>query len=101
MDTQTLTPYLRDLLVDLFEGLLDHPKEAKLEFVSSAHTIFVSASTVQSDRGKLIGLRGRTADSIRTLLGAVCGRYQIKFHFEVLEEGEGKSQGSGKARTLP
>lgn len=84
MDTQTLCQYLENLLKHLFQELLDSPKEAVIEVIGSDRSISVSIITTDGDRGKLIGLRGRNADAIRTLCGAVCARYKYHFHLTVI-----------------
>lgn len=85
MDIRTLSQYLNDsIIVPLLEELLDYADDAKVEFVFSEQTVAFSIDTVDSDRGKLIGIKGRNVEAIRTLCGAICARYRFKFHLTVV-----------------
>lgn len=85
MDTQTLGRYLNDaILRPLFAELLDYPDDVKMEFVCSDQTIAFSVDTASTDRGKLIGIKGRNVEALRTLCGAICARYRFKFHLNVI-----------------
>lgn len=85
MDIRTLSQYINDsILRPLFEELLDFPDDVKMEFVCSETTVAFSVDTVDSDRGKLIGIKGRNVEALRTLCGAICARYRFKFHLTVV-----------------
>lgn len=85
MDTQTLSRYLHDdVIAPLFRELLDYPSEATIEFICSERTVAFTVDTAPSDRGKVIGLKGRNAESLRILCGAVCARYGFKFHLNIV-----------------
>lgn len=85
MDTQTLSRYLHDdVLKPLFRELLDYPSEVKMDYVCSERTVAFTVDTAPTDRGKIIGLKGRNVESLRILCGAVCARYGYKFHLNVV-----------------
>jgi predicted RNA-binding protein YlqC (UPF0109 family) len=72
------------VLVNILHEMLDSPGEAKIEYVFSERTISFSIETNDSDRGKLIGLRGRNIDAIRTICNAICARHRYKFHLTIV-----------------
>lgn len=85
MDITTLCQFLKEqILVNLLSQMLDNPEESQVEFIFSERTVSFSIATNDRDRGKLIGLRGRNVDAIRTLCGAICARHGFKFHLTVV-----------------
>lgn len=88
MDTRTLSRYLHDdVIAPLFRQLLDHPSEVTIEFICSEKTVAFTVDPAPSDRGKVIGIKGRNIESLRILCGAVCARYGYKFHMNVAGAG--------------
>lgn len=75
------------VLLNLLEGMLDSPAEVTIECICSERTLVFSVDTTDSDRGKLIGMRGRNVDAIRTLCTAMAARYGYKFHLNVVGAG--------------
>jgi uncharacterized protein len=54
--------------------LVDHPEQVSLEQEEKENSIVVRLKVDQQDIGKVIGRKGRTAQSLRTLLAAVAAK---------------------------
>lgn len=78
-----------DEIVQLVEliarALVDEPEEVSVRAVEGEQVKVLELSVADGDIGKVIGKRGRTAKSIRTLLGAAGMKLNKRFTLEVLE----------------
>ncbi len=68
------------------KSLVDEPEEVSVEAVEGSQSSVLELSVHASDLGKVIGRRGRTAKSIRTLLGAVSMKHDHRYTLEILED---------------
>ncbi len=68
------------------KSLVDTPSEVSVEAVDGNRSCVVELTVHPSDLGKVIGKKGRTAKSIRTLLGAVSMKYDHRYTLEILED---------------
>ena len=61
----------RELLEYLAEGLVDEPEKVSVEqFEGDGGTIVLELCVAPEDYGKVIGRGGRTAQALRTVIGA-------------------------------
>lgn len=78
-----------DPVVELVEliakALVDKPEEVSVRAVSGEQVKVIELKVDPSDLGKIIGKKGRTAKSIRTLLGAAGMKVKKRFTLEILE----------------
>ena len=78
-----------DAIVQLVEliakALVDIPEEVSVRLVEGEQVKVLELSVAPSDLGKVIGKKGRTAKSIRTLLGAAGMKLKKRFTLEILE----------------
>ena len=73
-------------LVELIaKALVDKPEEVSVKLVEGEQVKVLELSVDPSDLGKVIGKKGRTAKSIRTLLGAAGMKLKKRFTLEILE----------------
>ena len=73
-------------LVELIaKALVDKPEEVSVRAVEGEQVKVLELSVADGDLGKVIGKKGRTAKSIRTLLGAVGMKLKKRFTLEILE----------------
>lgn len=75
-----------EMLEAIAKSLVDMPDDVSVEAVDGSQSCVVELSVHPSDLGKIIGKRGRTAKSIRTLLGAVSMKYNHRYTLEILED---------------
>ncbi|MBI4483016.1 MAG: KH domain-containing protein [Acidobacteria bacterium] len=76
---------MKDLLVMIAKALVDNPDQVAVTEVEGEQTTVLELRVAQSDLGKVIGRQGRTARSIRTILGAAGMKLRKRFVLEILE----------------
>jgi hypothetical protein len=76
---------IRELVEEISKALVDLPDQVVVREVQGEQTTVLELRVAPSDLGKVIGKQGRTARSIRTLLGAVGMKLNRRFTLEILE----------------
>ena len=76
---------VRELVEEIAKALVDIPEEVVVREVQGEQTTVLELRVAPSDLGKVIGKQGRTARSVRTLLGAVGMKLNRRFTLEILE----------------
>ena len=78
-------PSVRELVEDIAKALVDEPDQVSVNEVAGEQATVLELKVGPGDLGKVIGKQGRTARSIRTLLGAVGMKMNRRFTLEILE----------------
>jgi predicted RNA-binding protein YlqC (UPF0109 family) len=76
---------IKELVEEIAKALVDIPEEVRVREVEGEQTTVLELRVAPSDLGKVIGKQGRTARSIRTLLGAAGMKLNRRFSLEILE----------------
>jgi uncharacterized protein len=76
---------VKDLVTDIAKALVDIPDEVTVREVEGEQVTVLELRVAPTDLGKVIGKQGRTARSIRTLLGAAGMKLNRRFTREILE----------------
>jgi predicted RNA-binding protein YlqC (UPF0109 family) len=76
---------MKQLIEDIAKALVDIPEEVEVNAVEGEQTTVLELKVAPSDLGKVIGKQGRTARSIRTILGAAGMKLNRRFTLEILE----------------
>jgi uncharacterized protein len=76
---------MKQLIEDIAKALVDLPDEVTVSEVQGEQVTVLELKVAASDLGKVIGKQGRTARSIRTLLGAAGMKLNRRFTLEILE----------------
>jgi len=76
---------MKQLVEDIAKALVDLPDEVIVSEVQGEQVTVLELKVAASDLGKVIGKQGRTARSIRTLLGAAGMKLNRRFTLEILE----------------
>ena len=77
---------VKDLILINARELVDYPEQVSVEVKESESTTIFELSVAKVDLGKIIGKHGRTADAIRTIVGAVSGKARKKrFMLEIIQ----------------
>ena len=76
---------MKELIEDIAKALVDKPEEVSVHAIEGEQTTVLELKVAQSDLGKVIGKQGRTARSIRTILGAAGMKLRKRFTLEILE----------------
>jgi predicted RNA-binding protein YlqC (UPF0109 family) len=76
---------VKDLVIEIAKALVDIPDEVAVREITGEQVTVLELRVAPSDLGKVIGKQGRTARSIRTLLGAAGMKLNRRFTLEILE----------------
>ncbi|HWZ53619.1 MAG: KH domain-containing protein [Candidatus Acidiferrales bacterium] len=76
---------MRELVESIAKALVDHPDDVQVKAVEGEQVTVLELRVHPEDLGKVIGRQGRTAKSIRTLLGAAGMKLRKRFTLEILE----------------
>ena len=76
---------MKQLIEDIARALVDLHDEVNVSEVQGEQVTVLELKVAASDLGKVIGKQGRTARSIRTLLGAAGMKLNRRFTLEILE----------------
>jgi predicted RNA-binding protein YlqC (UPF0109 family) len=76
---------IKELVEDIAKALVDEPEQVVVREVEGEQVTVLELRVSPEDLGKVIGKQGRTARSIRTLLGAAGMKLNRRFTLEILE----------------
>jgi len=76
---------MRSLVEQIAKALVDEPEQVSVQAVDGEQTTVLELRVAAGDLGKVIGKQGRTARSIRTILGAAGMKLHKRFTLEILE----------------
>lgn len=76
---------MKELVESIAKALVDHPDDVRVRAVEGEQVTVLELKVAPDDLGKVIGRQGRTAKSIRTLLGAAGMKLKKRFTLEILE----------------
>jgi predicted RNA-binding protein YlqC (UPF0109 family) len=76
---------MKDLVESIAKALVDHPELVQVNAVEGEQVTVLELRVAPDDLGKVIGRQGRTAKSIRTLLGAAGMKLKKRYTLEILE----------------
>ena len=86
MATRTDKPEeLRELVEIMAKALVDFPEQVNVAEIEGEQTTVIELKVAKEDLGKVIGKEGRTARSLRTILGAVSTKLRKRSVLEILE----------------
>lgn len=76
---------MRMLVEEIAKALVDEPEKVQVSAVDGEQTTVLELRVAPNDLGKVIGKQGRTARSIRTILGAASMKLKKRYTLEILE----------------
>lgn len=76
---------MRELIEAIAKSLVDKPDQVAVRSVEGEQVTILELRVDPSDLGKVIGKQGRTARSIRTILGAAGMKLRKRYTLEILE----------------
>jgi uncharacterized protein len=77
---------MRMLVEQIAQALVDAPDQVQVTPVEDGDATILELRVAQNDLGKVIGRQGRTAKSIRTILGAASMKFQKRYILEIIED---------------
>lgn len=79
---------MKVLVEQIARALVDEPESVDVQAVDEPEETVLELRVAQKDLGKVIGKQGRTARSMRTILGAAGMKLHKRFQLEIIEEEE-------------
>ncbi|HVP51078.1 MAG TPA: KH domain-containing protein [Terriglobales bacterium] len=76
---------MRALIEQIAKALVDEPEQVAVRAIDGEQVTVLELRVSPSDLGKVIGKQGRTARSIRTILGAAGMKLKKRYTLEILE----------------
>lgn len=79
---------IRTLVIEIAQALVDDPAAVNVEVILDQDTAVLRLEVAPADVGKVIGKQGRTARSLRTILGAASMKHRRRFALDIVEAGD-------------
>jgi predicted RNA-binding protein YlqC (UPF0109 family) len=76
---------MKELVEVIAKALVDNPDHVQVNAVEGEQVTVLELKVHPTDLGKVIGRQGRTAKSIRTILGAAGMKMKKRLTLEILE----------------
>ena len=76
---------IRTLVSEIAQALVDDPSAVKVEAIIDQDIAVLRLEVAPGDVGKVIGKQGRTARSLRTILGAASMKHRRRFALDIVE----------------
>ena len=78
---------VRELVLQIAKALVDEPELVTVEAIDGSEGTVLELRVAQRDLGKVIGKQGRTARSLRTIIGAASMKLHKRHTLEIIEDG--------------
>jgi predicted RNA-binding protein YlqC (UPF0109 family) len=82
------TERMKHLMLEIVQALVDQPEDVSVEMLEDHDATVIRLRVAHQDIGKVIGKQGRTARSLRTILGAASMKLHHRFALDILEDDE-------------
>ena len=76
---------MKEIIELIARALVDEPDLVSVNEVGGMHTSILELKVSKADIGKIIGKKGRTADALRILLGAVSAKQKKRTMLEIMD----------------
>ena len=86
MTHEEMPDNMQELVTEIAKALVDDPAAVVVEAVERDESTVLRLRVAPGDVGKVIGKQGRTARSMRTILGAVSMKHHHRYTLDILEE---------------
>lgn len=83
---------MKRLILEIVQALVDQPEYASVEMINDNGSTVIRLRVAHQDIGKVIGKQGRTARSLRTILGAASMKLHHRFSLDIVEDRESVAQ---------
>jgi uncharacterized protein len=76
---------MKELIERIARALVDKPEEVMVTTLQGSQSTVLELKVAKEDLGKIIGKQGRTARSLRTILGAASAKERKRVILEIVE----------------
>jgi hypothetical protein len=84
---------MKQLILEIVQALVDQPEDVSVEMLEDNDSTVIRLRVAHQDIGKVIGKQGRTARSLRTILGAASMKLHHRFALDILEDRDSRQAG--------
>ena len=92
-DSNLAVSEMQALMTEITRALVDDADAVRVEVLTDQEATVLRLHVAPSDIGKVIGKQGRTARSMRTILGAVSMKHHHRYTLDILEEDKNGASG--------
>ena len=86
-DSNRAVAEMQTLMTEISRALVDDADAVRVEVLTEQEATILRLHVAPGDIGKVIGKQGRTARSLRTILGAASMKLQRRFSLDIVEAG--------------
>ena len=90
---------MKDFIEHLIKHLVDKPEEVHVKQIAGEKTVVYELHVGDGDMGKVIGRKGQTARSLRTILAAVSAKQGLRSVLEILDPNWAEPKNSQHIQT--
>ncbi len=76
---------MKDLVERIARALVDKPEDVMVTAIEGNQATVLELKVAKEDLGKIIGKQGRTARSLRTIIGAASAKERRRIVLEIVE----------------
>ena len=76
---------MKDLLLEIIQALVDSPQDITVEQIKGGSINIFEVKAKKEDIGKIIGKKGRTIDSVRTIFTAIAAKEKSRITIEIID----------------
>jgi predicted RNA-binding protein YlqC (UPF0109 family) len=76
---------MKELIEYIARALVDEPEQVSVNVLEGSQATILELNVAKMDLGKVIGKQGRTAQALRTILGAVSAKNRKRVVLEIVE----------------
>jgi predicted RNA-binding protein YlqC (UPF0109 family) len=76
---------MKDLVELMARALVDNPEDVMVTAIEGNQATVLELKVAKEDLGKIIGKQGRTARSLRTIIGAASAKERKRVVLEIVE----------------
>lgn len=85
-DAASAAPTAVAVLTHIVTSIVDHPEDVSVEVDDTGRRLTLNVRVGDGDLGRVIGRRGRTAASIRTVTRAAASKDDVEIDIEFLDD---------------
>ena len=90
-DSKLAVSEMQTLMTEITRALVDDADAVRVEALTEQESTVLRLHVAPSDIGKVIGKQGRTARSLRTILGAASMKLHHRFLLDIREDSNSES----------
>ena len=76
---------MKDLITRIVQAMVDNPEQVEISEIEGDQTTVLELRVAKEDLGKVIGKKGRNAQAMRDILGAVSAKRRKRTILEIVE----------------